>query len=251
MARILVVEDSPDIRVLVRMLLEAGGHEVTTASDGRTGVETTRLERPDLVLMDLSLPILSGWEATKEIKEHPDTAAIPVVAVTAHAMHGDRERALAAGCDGFIPKPIDEETFEPLVRSYLRPAPQESSPPAPGEPAPEIKPAADKAVLALTGRSLAAIDLGLADLAGLDQRVHAHLGQVVPIPVHAGPETRGLEPIFAAILLVVVLAGRLHRLGDRLSLRRASEANGRNDSDKQFHAIGIHQHGLPACSSVR
>ena len=140
MARILVVEDSPDIRVLVRMLLEAGGHEVTTVSDGRAGVETTRLERPDLVLMDLSLPILSGWEATKEIKEHPDTATIPVVAVTAHAMHGDRERALAAGCDGFIPKPIDEETFEPLVRSYLRPAPQEFPPPAPGEPAPEIKP---------------------------------------------------------------------------------------------------------------
>src|SRR6266545_30325 len=125
MARILVVEDSPDIRVLVRILLEAGGHEVTTVSDGRAGVEATRLERPDLVLMDLSLPVLSGWEATREIKENPDTAAIPVVAVTAHAMHGDRERALAAGCDGFIPKPIDEETFEPLVRSYLRPSQDE------------------------------------------------------------------------------------------------------------------------------
>src|SRR5512132_2436951 len=140
MARILVVEDSPDIRVLVRMLLEAGGHEVTTASDGRAGVEIARLERPDLVLMDLSLPVLSGWEAAKEIKEHPETASIPVVAVTAHAMHGDRERALAAGCDGFIPKPIDEETFEPLVRSYLRPAPQESPLPAPGEPVPETEP---------------------------------------------------------------------------------------------------------------
>jgi CheY-like chemotaxis protein len=135
-ARILVVEDSPDIRVLIRMLLEAGGHEVTTASDGRAGVETARLERPDLVLMDLSLPVLSGWEAAKEIKEHPDTASIPVVAVTAHAMHGDRERALAAGCDGFIPKPIDEETFEPLVRSYLRrPAVEDSSlPELPGPP---------------------------------------------------------------------------------------------------------------------
>src|SRR6266536_822358 len=140
MARILVVEDSPDIRVLVRMLLEAAGHEVTTASDGRAGVQTTRVERPDLVLMDLSLPVLSGWEATKEIKEHPDTAAIPVVAVTAHAMHGDRERALAAGCDGFIPKPIDEETFEPLVRSYLRPVPEELPPQESAEPAPETKP---------------------------------------------------------------------------------------------------------------
>ncbi|MDQ5856760.1 MAG: response regulator [Acidobacteriota bacterium] len=138
MARILVVEDSPDIRVLIRMLLEAAGHEVSTASDGRAGVEAVRAERPDLVLMDLSLPVLSGWEAAKEIKEDPDISSIPIVAVTAHAMHGDRERALAAGCDGFIPKPIDEETFESLVRSYVRRPPQEqpalSAPPRPKAP---------------------------------------------------------------------------------------------------------------------
>jgi CheY-like chemotaxis protein len=123
MARILVVEDSPDIRALVRMLLEAGGHEVSTANDGRDGVEAARRSRPDLVLMDLSLPVLSGWEAVREIKADPATAAIPVLAVTAHAMQGDRERALAAGCDGFIAKPIDEETFERSVASHLpRPA---------------------------------------------------------------------------------------------------------------------------------
>lgn len=128
MARILVVEDSPDIRVLIRMLLEAAGHDVLTASDGRAGVDAVKAERPDLVLMDLSLPILSGWEAAKEIKEDPAIRSIPVVAVTAHAMHGDRERALAAGCDGFIPKPIDEETFESLVSSYLRqPAAEQTS----------------------------------------------------------------------------------------------------------------------------
>jgi CheY-like chemotaxis protein len=119
-ARILVVEDSPDIRVLIQMLLETAGHEVLTASDGQAGVEAAKRERPDLVLMDLSLPVLSGWEATRAIKESPETASIPVVAVTAHAMHGDRERAIAAGCDGFIAKPIDEETFESLVGSYLR-----------------------------------------------------------------------------------------------------------------------------------
>jgi CheY-like chemotaxis protein len=140
--RILVVEDSPDIRVLVRMLLEAGGHEVLTAPDGRTGVDTARAERPDLVLMDLSLPILSGWEATREIKNDPAISAIPVVAVTAHAMHGDRERALAAGCDGFIAKPIDEETFEALVCSYVQPRVEEA--PArdvePPPPAREISP---------------------------------------------------------------------------------------------------------------
>ncbi|HLN80511.1 MAG TPA: response regulator, partial [Thermoanaerobaculia bacterium] len=126
--KILVVEDSPDIRVLVRMLLEAGGHEVLTAADGQAGVEAAREVQPDLVLMDLSLPILSGWEAARAIKDDPATCSIPVVAVTAHAMHGDRERALAAGCDGFIAKPIDEETFEPLVRSFFRQRAEEASP---------------------------------------------------------------------------------------------------------------------------
>ena len=139
-ARILVVEDSPDIRVLIRMLLEAAGHEVTTASDGREGVEVAKRVRPDLVLMDLSLPVLSGWEATREIKENPETSSIPVVAVTAHAMHGDRERALAAGCDGFIPKPIDEETFEALVVSHLRPPANEGSSPTPDAAAPPPPP---------------------------------------------------------------------------------------------------------------
>ena len=126
--KILVVEDSPDIRVLVRMLLEAGGHEVLTAADGRAGIEAAREARPDLVLMDLSLPIVSGWEAARAIKDDPATSSIPIVAVTAHAMHGDRERALAAGCDGFIAKPIDEETFEPLVRSFFRAPAEEPSP---------------------------------------------------------------------------------------------------------------------------
>lgn len=120
MARILVVEDSPDIRALIRMLLQAADHEVFTASDGQEGVTATREKRPDLVLMDLSLPILSGWEAAREIKSDPETARIPVIAVTAHAMHGDRERALAAGCDGFVAKPIDEETFASVVASFLQ-----------------------------------------------------------------------------------------------------------------------------------
>jgi len=119
MARILVVEDSPDIRVLIRMLLEQAGHEVVTAADGREGVETARREKPDLVLMDLSLPVLSGWEAARQIKSEPATSSITVLAVTAHAMQGDKDRALAAGCDGFLSKPIDEETFEKEVASWL------------------------------------------------------------------------------------------------------------------------------------
>jgi CheY-like chemotaxis protein/nitrogen-specific signal transduction histidine kinase len=121
MPKILVIEDSPDIRALMRMLLQSEGYEVVMAGDGQTGVEAARKERPDLILMDLSLPVLSGWEATREIKADPEIAAIPILAVTAHAMHGDRERALAAGCDGFIPKPIDEATFGRQVAAYLRP----------------------------------------------------------------------------------------------------------------------------------
>ncbi len=128
MARILVVEDSPDIRALVQMLLESAGYEVSTAGDGQEGVRSARLLRPDLILMDLSLPVLSGWEATRAIKSDPDTSRIPVVAVTAHAMQGDRDRALAAGCDGFVAKPIDEETLASVVSSFLQ---------ATGGPSPE------------------------------------------------------------------------------------------------------------------
>ncbi len=122
MARILVVEDSPDIRALVRMLLEAEGYEVSTASDGRLGVTAAIRDKPDLILMDLSLPVLPGWEAAKEIKSVAAMASTPIVAVTAHAMQGDRERALAAGCDGFIAKPIDENTFASMIAGFLRSA---------------------------------------------------------------------------------------------------------------------------------
>ena len=132
MARILVAEDSPDIRALIRMLLEAERHEVFAVSDGREAVARAHEIAPDLILMDLSLPILSGWEATRLIRTDPATASIPVLAVTAHAMQGDRERALAAGCDGFIPKPINEETFAVRVASYLGARPPAAQPPGRG-----------------------------------------------------------------------------------------------------------------------
>lgn len=119
MARILIAEDSPDIRALIQMLLEAEGHRITAVEDGRAAVAAAREELPDLILMDLSLPILSGWEATRQIRMDPVTASIPILAVTAHAMHGDRERALAAGCDGFIAKPISEDTFASRVIGFI------------------------------------------------------------------------------------------------------------------------------------
>ena len=119
MARILIAEDSPDIRALVELLLSAEGHQISSVTDGRAAVEAARRTRPDLVLMDLSLPLLSGWEATRQIRSDPVTAGIPILAVTAHAMHGDRERAIAAGCNGFIAKPINEETFASDVLVFL------------------------------------------------------------------------------------------------------------------------------------
>jgi CheY-like chemotaxis protein len=87
--------------------LQRRGYEVLLAVDGRQGVNTAIAERPDIVLMDMSLPVLDGWEATRELKSRPDAAGIPVIALTAHAMAGDREKALAAGCDDYDTKPID------------------------------------------------------------------------------------------------------------------------------------------------
>ncbi len=123
MARILIAEDSPDIRALVELLLAAEGHQISSVTDGRAAVEAARRTHPDLVLMDLSLPLLSGWEAARQIRADPATAEIPILAVTAHAMHGDRERALAAGCNGFIAKPINEETFASDVSGFLNERP--------------------------------------------------------------------------------------------------------------------------------
>lgn len=119
-ARVLIAEDSPDIRALIEMLLSDAGYEVRTASDGRAAVVAAREWKPDLILMDLSLPLLSGWEAVRQIRMDPASNGAVIVAVTAHAMQGDRERAMAAGCNGFIAKPIDEEAFAGQVADLLR-----------------------------------------------------------------------------------------------------------------------------------
>src|SRR5947209_360438 len=112
MAKILVVEDNEvNQRILLRRLPKRG-HEVVVASDGAEGVAMARAESPDLILMDMSLPVLDGWEATQQLKHAPETRGIPVIALTAHAMVGDRERALAAGCDDYEVKPIE---FDRLI----------------------------------------------------------------------------------------------------------------------------------------
>ena len=105
--RILLVEDNEMNRDMLSRRLQKKGFEVICAPDGEVAVEMARTQQPALVVMDLSLPILDGWEATRRIKADPDTRAIPVLVLTAHAMEMDRERALAAGCDDFDTKPVD------------------------------------------------------------------------------------------------------------------------------------------------
>lgn len=117
--QILVVEDNPDNRVLVSDVLQSLDYQVALAADGREGVEKARTLLPDLILMDMSLPGMDGWEATRHIKADPNTRAIKVIALTAHAMVGDRERALEAGCDDYISKPIDLRELASKLAMYL------------------------------------------------------------------------------------------------------------------------------------
>ena len=107
MTKILYVEDNEDNVYMLSRRLKRKGYEILVAGDGAEGVAMATAELPALVLMDLSLPVLDGWEATRQLKAAAATRAIPVIALTAHAMSGDREKALAAGCDDFDTKPVD------------------------------------------------------------------------------------------------------------------------------------------------
>jgi two-component system, cell cycle response regulator DivK len=107
MSKILLVEDNEMNRDMLSRRLERKGYQVVLAVDGPSGVEMVLKERPDLVLMDMSLPILDGWEATRRLKANPEAMGIPIIALTAHAMSGDREKALEAGCDDYDTKPIE------------------------------------------------------------------------------------------------------------------------------------------------
>ena len=118
--RILLVEDNPMNRRVSEFLLRAQGYIVDEARDGQEALEKLKSQLPDLILMDLQLPGLDGFAATKIIKQDAATQKIPIIALTAYAMSGDAERALAAGCDGYITKPIDPDEFHNTVASYLR-----------------------------------------------------------------------------------------------------------------------------------
>jgi CheY-like chemotaxis protein len=119
MPKILYVEDNEDNVYMLTRRLQRAGFEVVVAADGEQGVALAREQRPDLVLMDLSLPVLDGWEATRRLKGADETRAIPIIALSAHAMPGDRERALAAGCDDYDAKPINLPGLLAKIRALL------------------------------------------------------------------------------------------------------------------------------------
>jgi two-component system cell cycle response regulator DivK len=119
MTKILLVEDNEMNRDMLSRRLMRKDYTVVIAVDGRQGVDMAIAERPDLVLMDMSLPVMDGWTATQTLKANPDTAGIPVIALTAHAMSGDREKALAAGCDDYDTKPVDLPRLLEKMRALL------------------------------------------------------------------------------------------------------------------------------------
>lgn len=117
--KILVVEDDTDNRCIVAKVLSVEGYQVIEAIDGVEALAQARAEHPDLILMDLALPNMDGWEATRRLKSDPATRSIPVVALTAFAMRGDEEQARAAGCDDYIPKPARPVAIREVVKKYI------------------------------------------------------------------------------------------------------------------------------------
>lgn len=131
-AQILIVEDNETNLMIFRDILSAAGHHILSAGSAEEAFSLARSHTPDLILMDIQLPGMSGLEAVLHLKKDSSTASIPIVALTAHAMAGHRERALEAGCSGFITKPIRSREFREQVQSFLHPGSAEPSPPRPG-----------------------------------------------------------------------------------------------------------------------
>jgi CheY-like chemotaxis protein len=120
MTRILLVEDNEMNRDMLSRRLLRRGYEVIVATDGAEGVAKAQANAPDLILMDMSLPVLDGWEATRRLKAAPETRVIPVIALTAHAMSGDRDKAIEAGCDDFDTKPVEFDRLLTKIEALLK-----------------------------------------------------------------------------------------------------------------------------------
>jgi two-component system, cell cycle response regulator DivK len=118
-ARVLYIEDNPQNMRLVRKILNHAGYQVLEAESGTSGLEVAEIEKPDLILMDINLPDIDGLEATARLKKNPSLCHIPVIALTANAMVGDREKMLGAGCDGYLPKPVARQDLLDTVARFL------------------------------------------------------------------------------------------------------------------------------------
>lgn len=123
MSRILLVEDHEEIWDFLSRRLTRRGHEVILATDGQQGVDMAKAERPDIVLLDMNLPVMDGWTAAGVLKSMPETQHVPIIALTAHAMSGDREKAVAAGCDDYHPKPVDFSRLLEQIDNLVGPVP--------------------------------------------------------------------------------------------------------------------------------
>ena len=119
--KVLYVEDNEDNIFLLKTRLEQSGYQTLVARDGELGVKIAQEERPSVILMDMSLPVMDGWEATRILKELPETHAIPIIGVSAHAMAGDREKAIEAGCDDYVTKPVDLPELLEKIGRVLKP----------------------------------------------------------------------------------------------------------------------------------
>jgi two-component system cell cycle response regulator DivK len=117
--RILVVEDQEDLRGVLRTLLTGSGYQMLEAADGQAGVSKAKAERPDLILMDIQMPVLDGYEATRQIKSQANLKAIPIIAISSFAMKGDEEKARAAGCDHYVTKPYSPMQLLKIIRGFL------------------------------------------------------------------------------------------------------------------------------------
>lgn len=118
-SKVLYIEDNFENRMLVRRILMVEGLDVVEVDNARDGIEMARNDPPDLILMDISMPDLDGYTATRQLRQFPELDHVPIIAVTANVMKGDREQTLAAGCDGYIPKPIDVDRFPEQIAKFL------------------------------------------------------------------------------------------------------------------------------------
>jgi len=125
-AKILYIEDNADNRLLVRRILMAEDYEILEAEDGFTGIALAEKEHPNLILMDMNLPEINGYDLTRQLRKIPGLQNIPIIAMTANVMHGDREKAMEAGCNGYIPKPIDVDALPRQIEQFLKATGQHS-----------------------------------------------------------------------------------------------------------------------------